>query len=338
MTLFGTRTIGKTDVSVSSLGFGGAAIGNLYAETGDDQVRECLHAAYDAPVRYFDTAPMYGHGLSEHRIGEALRQKPRDSFVLSTKVGRMLRPVPAKAVGESIFPGCLPFACAFDYSYDAVMRSIEDSLQRLGFNRIDIVLLHDIETATHGAEDAERYFRQAMDGGYRALDKLRSEGVVGAIGCGGNEWQAAERLARAGDFDCFLLAGRYTLLEQTSLISFLPYCEHRNISVIIGGPYNTGILATGSVAGAYFDYAPATTEVLERVRRIEAICRDHQTPLAAAALQFPLHHPAVASVIPGSRSISELASNLENMNFAVPRALWIELKQEGLLREDAPVG
>lgn len=336
MTLFGTRTIGKTGVAVSSLGFGGAAIGNLYAETGDDQVRECLHAAYDAGVRYFDTAPMYGHGLSEHRIGEALRQKPRDSFVLSTKVGRMLRPVPAEAVGESIFPGCLPFACIFDYSYDAVMRSIEDSLQRLGFNRIDIVLLHDVEAATHGAEDAERYFHQAMAGGYRALEKLRSEGTIGAIGCGGNEWQAAERLARAGDFDCFLLAGRYTLLEQTSLDSFLPYCEERNISVIIGGPYNTGILATGAVPGAYFDYAPAGPEILEKVRRIETICRDHDVPLAAAALQFPLHHPAVASVIPGSRSVEELRRNLGNMAVAIPDGLWRDLKSAGFLREDAP--
>lgn len=338
MTLFGSRTIGKTGVAVSSLGFGGAAIGNLYAEAGDDQVRECLHAAYDAGIRYFDTAPMYGHGLSEHRIGEALRQKPRDSFVLSTKVGRMLRPVPADAVGESIFPGCLPFACVFDYSYDAVMRSIEDSLQRLGFNRIDIVLLHDVEAATHGVEGAERYFHQAMAGGYRALDKLRSEGVIGAIGCGGNEWQAAERLARAGDFDCFLLAGRYTLLEQTSLDSFLPYCEQRNISVIIGGPYNTGILATGAVPGAYFDYAPAGPEVLDRVSRIEAICRDHDVPLAAAALQFPLHHPAVASVIPGSRSVGELDRNIATLACEIPDGLWADLKQAGLLRADAPVG
>jgi D-threo-aldose 1-dehydrogenase len=336
MTRFGPRPIGTTNVAVSSLGFGGAAIGNLYAETGDEEVRECLHAAYDAGVRYFDTAPMYGHGLSEHRIGEALRQKPRDSFVLSTKVGRMLRPVPAEAVGESIFPGCLPFACIFDYSYDAVMRSIEDSLQRLGFNRIDIVLLHDVEAATHGAEQADIYFSQAMAGGYRALDKLRSEGTIGAIGCGGNEWQAAERLAHAGDFDCFLLAGRYTLLEQTSLDSFLPYCEARNISVIIGGPYNTGILATGAVPGAYFDYAPAGPEVLDRVSRIEAICRDHDVPLAAAALQFPLHHSAVASVIPGSRSVGELRRNLDNMAVAIPDGLWGDLKSAGFLREDAP--
>jgi D-threo-aldose 1-dehydrogenase len=336
MTGFEQRMIGRRPVRVSTLGFGGAAIGNLYAETGDDDVRDCLLAAYDVGVRYFDTAPMYGHGLSEHRIGEALRQKPRDSFVLSTKVGRMLRPVPAEAVGESIFPGCLPFACVFDYSYDAVMRSVEDSLQRLGFNRIDIVLLHDVEAATHGAEQADRYFSQAMAGGYRALDKLRSEGTIGAIGCGGNEWQAAERLARAGDFDCFLLAGRYTLLEQTSLDSFLPYCEERKISVIIGGPYNTGILATGAVPGAYFDYAPAGPDVLEKVSRIEAICRDHNVPLAAAALQFPLHHPAVASVIPGNRSVTELRRTLDNMAAAIPDGLWGDLKSAGFLRQDAP--
>lgn len=337
MTPFEPREIGRTGVFVTSLGFGGAAIGNLYAEASDDQARECLHAAYDSGIRFFDTAPMYGHGLSEHRIGEALRQKPRDSFVLSTKVGRMLRPVPDEDVGESIFPGRLPFASTFDYSYDAVMRSVEDSLQRLGFNRIDIALLHDVESRTHGAEAADRRFHEAMDGGYRALDKLRSEGTIGAIGCGGNEWQAAERLARAGNFDCFLLAGRYTLLEQASLDSFLPYCEERNISVIIGGPYNTGILATGAVPDAYFDYAPASEAILEKVRRIEAICRDHRTPLAAAALQFPLHHPAVSSVIPGSRSVNELASNLDNMNFAISPDLWSELKSAGWLREDAPV-
>ena len=337
MTSIGSRNIGRTSVAISSLGFGGAAIGNLYAEADDDQVRDCLHASYNAGIRYFDTAPMYGHGLSEHRIGEALRQKPRESFVLSTKVGRLLRPAAFAAAGDSIFPGFLPFACVFDYSYDAVMRSIEDSLQRLGFNRIDIVLLHDVEPATHGQEEAERYFRQAIEGGYRALDKLRSEGTIAAIGCGGNEWQAAERLARAGDFDCFLLAGRYTLLEQTSLDSFLPYCEQRGISVIIGGPYNTGILATGSVVGAYFDYSPAPPHILERVERMEAICRHYGTPLAAAALQFPLHHPAVASIIPGTRSVLELARNLDNINFEIPPALWSDLKQAGLLREDAPV-
>lgn len=336
MTLFERRGIGKTGVSVTSLGFGGAAIGNLYTEASDEQVRECLDAAYDAEIRYFDTAPMYGHGLSEHRIGEALRQKPRNSFVLSTKVGRMLRPDPDDAVGESIFPGRLPFTCVFDYSYDAVMRSIEDSLQRMGFNRIDIALLHDVESWTHGAEEADRRFHEAMDGGYRALDKLRSEGTIGAIGCGGNEWQAAERLARAGDFDCFLLAGRYTLLEQTSLESFLPYCEARNISVIIGGPYNTGILATGAVPNAYFNYAPASEEILAKVRSIEAICRDHQTPLAAAALQFPLHHPAVASVIPGSRSVDELNRNLANLSTEIPDGLWADFKAAGFLQENAP--
>lgn len=332
-----TNRIGRTPLAVTNIGFGGAAVGNLYAAISDNDARECLRAAYDTGIRYFDTAPFYGHGLSEHRIGTALRELKRDSFVLSTKVGRMLRPTHADAVNSDLFPGCLPFTPEFDYTYDAVMRSVEDSLQRLGFDRIDIVLIHDVELGTHGTQEkTERRFREAMDGGYKALDKLRSEGTIGAVGCGLNEWDACEKFAKAGDFDCFLLAGRYTLLEQESLDSFLPLCEERNISIIVGGPYNTGILATGAAEGAYYNYAPAPPDIIDKVRRIEKICQHHETPLAAAALQFPLHHPAIASVIPGSRSTSEVMRNLETFTFDVPDLLWADLKSEGLLRQDAP--
>ena len=332
-----SNRIGKTSAEVTNIGFGGAGIGNLYTKVEDASATSCIQASYESGIRYFDTAPLYGHGLSEHRIGSALRERERSSFTLSTKVGRMLRPTRAEAVDSSLFPSCLPFVPFFDYSYDAVARSIEDSLQRLGFDRIDIVLIHDVELSTHGSQvETDRRFREAMDGGYLVLEKLRAEGVIKAIGCGVNEWQSCERFAKAGDFDCFLLAGRYTLLEQEALDSFLPLCVERNISIVIGGPFNTGILATGPVDGAYYNYVPAPPDILERVRRIQKICEAHATPLPAAALQFPLHHPAIASVIPGSRSAEEVARNIRTFTVNIPDALWADLKSEGLLRRDAP--
>lgn len=333
------RRIGSTSLTVSEIGFGGAAIGNLYTPISDNDASAAVRVAYDAGISYFDTAPLYGYGLSEHRLGTALRSVDRDSFVLSTKIGRMLRPTPAAEIDPGIFPGCLPFAPFFDYSYDAANRSIEDSLQRLGFDRIDIVLIHDVDVWTHGAQEAaDDRFREVMSekGGYRALAELRDAGVIKAIGCGVNEWEACEKFARAGDFDCFLLAGRYTLLEQEALNSFLPLCVEKGISVIIGGPYNTGILATGAVKGAYFNYKPADAAILDRVSKIEAICRRYGVSLPAAALEFPLHHPAVVSVIPGCRSAAEIEQNIETYQIDVPSDLWSELKREGLLREDAP--
>jgi D-threo-aldose 1-dehydrogenase len=273
--------------------------------------------------------------LSEHRIGAALRHRRRDDFVLATKVGRLLRPDPAADGG--LYRKILPFATAYDYSYDGVLRSIEDSLQRLGLARIDIVHIHDVDVWTHGSQAAmDARFAEVMNGGYRALLRLREEKAIGAIGVGVNEWQACQRFAAEGDFDCFLLAGRYTLLEQAPLDSFLPLCAARDIAVIIGGPFNTGILATGAMEGATYDYQPAPAEVMARVRRIEAICRGHGVALASAALQFPLHHPAVSSVIPGARSAAEIAANVATFDAPIPPALWAELKQAGLLRADAP--
>jgi D-threo-aldose 1-dehydrogenase len=229
----------------------------------------------------------------------------------------------------------LPFKPVFDYSYDGVMRSVEDSLQRLGTHRIDIVLIHDVDKWTH-EEQEDQKFREVMEGGYKALTKLRSEGVIKAIGCGLNEWEACEKFARAGDFDCFLLAGRYTLLHQESLDSFLPLCIEKNIKIIIGGPYNTGILATGAVDGAYYDYAPATPVVMEKVRKIEAICSSHNVPLATAALHFPLFHPSISCVIPGARTAGEIDRSYETYSKVIPDSLWADLKQEGLIRADAP--
>jgi D-threo-aldose 1-dehydrogenase len=299
---------------------------------------DTVRSAFTSGIRLFDTAPLYGHGLSEHRIGEALRPYPRDDFVLSTKIGRLLKPTPPEQIDGRIFHGTLPFSIDYDYSYDAVMRSFEDSLQRLGMHRIDILLIHDVDIWTHGSKQAsDQRIREVMAGGYKAMLKLRDEGVISAIGAGVNEWQICQTLAEQGDFDCFLLAGRYTLLEQEALESFLPLCEQRNISVIIGGPYNTGILATGAIAGAYYNYQPAPAGIMQRTAAIEAVCQRYEISLASAALQFPLHHPAVACVIPGARQPDEIERNIELFSTPIPAGLWQELISAGLLREDAPV-
>lgn len=329
------RRIGRTALEVTELGFGSAPIGNLYSELPDAQAEEAVQAAFDGGIALFDTAPFYGHGLSEHRVGRGLRERPRDDYVISTKVGRVLRACEPEKIPPDVFSAALPFLPVFDYSYDGVMRSFEDSLQRLGERRIDLLLIHDLDVWTHG-DDVDARFREVMDGGYRALEELRAAGVIAAIGCGLNEVAACERMAHAGDFDCFLLASRYTLLVQEALDAFLPLCEEREISVIIGGPYNTGILATGPVDGATYDYAPAPPEILERVRRIERVCTLHGVALASAALQFPLGHPRVASVIPGARSSAEVHRNLETFTAAIPNDLWRELQTEGLLPEAAP--
>jgi D-threo-aldose 1-dehydrogenase len=331
------RKLGKSGLEVPVIGFGGAPLGNLYQEFSDEQARATVRAAYDAGMRLFDTAPLYGFGLSEHRIGEALRWLPRDSYAFSTKVGRLLRPKPMEQVDGGLFKRILPFEGVYDYSYDGVLRSVEDSLQRLGMDRIDILLIHDVDVWTHGSEAARlQRFGEVMGGGYRAMLRLREERVVRAIGAGINEIQACEEFARAGEFDCFLLAGRYTLLEQAALDTLLPYCADQNISLLIGGPYNTGILATGAIEGAYYNYAHAPPEIMERVRRIEAVCTRHRVRLASAALQFPLGHPNVATLIPGARSPDEIEQNRAIFEVDIPPAFWAELKAEGLLRPDAP--
>jgi D-threo-aldose 1-dehydrogenase len=258
-------------------------------------------------------------------------------LVLSTKVGRLLEPGHPDTLDHGQFEGSLPFAEVYDYSYDGVMRSVEHSLHRLGTYRIDILLAHDLDVWTHGTEQARIERVEAfMTGGYKAMVRLRDEGTIKAIGGGVNETAACQDLAERGDFDCFLLAGRYTLLEQDALDTFLPYCAEHDISLLIGGPYNTGILATGAVPGAYYNYAPAPTEIMERVARIEAVCARHQVPLASAALQFPLGHPNVATLIPGARSPEEIEQNRALFEVDIPAALWSELKAEKLLRADAP--
>jgi len=332
------RSMGKCGLEVTQLGFGGAPLGNMYEAFSDDQARATVRAAWDAGVRLYDTAPLYGYGLSEHRLGEALRWEDRDGYVLSTKIGRHLKPTDRRRIDGGIFERTLPFEPVYDYSYDGVKREFEDSLQRLGLESIDILLIHDVDIWTHGSQaEMDRRFDEVMAGGYHAMVEMREQGLIKAIGVGVNEWQACQRFAEAGDFDCFLLAGRYTLLEQESLDSFLPLCTERGIGIILGGPYNTGILATGAVEGAYYNYAPAPPEIMDKVARIEAVCRRHSVPLASAALQFPLGHPAVACLIPGARRPEEIALTVETLGVDIPADLWAELKAEKLIREDAPV-
>jgi D-threo-aldose 1-dehydrogenase len=328
------KRLGRTSLELSTLGFGGTGLGNMYTAMSESEAIDTLDAAYASGLRYFDTAPLYGHGLSELRLGSGLRRFADPHAIVSTKVGWRLKPTFGGPSEAGLFRDITAFSRFSDYSYDGAMRSFEDSLNRLGAERVDILLIHDVDRRNQG-DLLPEVFRTAMSGAYKALLSLREQGLVKAIGCGLNEWEACQQFAEAGDFDCFLLAGRYTLLEQESLKSFLPLCERRGIGIILGGPYNSGILASGAVKGAWFDYAPATDAVLAKVSAIEAACARHNVPLKAAALQFPLHHPCVASVIPGTRSPTELSENLRMLRAPIPADFWRDLKLRSLLDSDA---
>jgi D-threo-aldose 1-dehydrogenase len=329
---------GGAELAFTELGFGAAPLGNLYRPMTEKEARATLDMAWGQGCRYYDTAPLYGLGLSETRLNGFLRAKPRDGYILSTKVGRLLQLCPpAERTRPGAFYETPSRKEVFDYSRDGVLRSIEFSLERLGVDHIDVVYAHDVDVFTHGsAEAADARIREFMNGGYRALLELREQGAIKAFGAGINEWEIAERLAREGDFDLFLLAGRYTLLEQEALASFLPYCVEKQIGVVIGGPFNSGILATGPKPGAFYNYAPASKEILERVRAIETVCKAHGVKLAEAALRFPLSHPAIVSVIPGGQRASEVRRNAEMLQAKIPPALWRDLKGQKLLRADAP--
>lgn len=322
-------------LGLGPLGFGGAPLGNLYAPIVEAEALATVEAAWERGLRHFDTAPHYGHGLSEHRFGQVLRAKRRDDFVLSTKVGRLLSPAADAPANQHGFVGTLPFIQRFDYSYDGVMRSFEDSLQRLGMARVDIVYIHDIDRYTQKDEQPRR-FREAMEGAYRALERLRASGVVRAIGLGVNNWEVCRDALAHGDFDGFLLAGRYTLLDQSALAELLPLCVERGAGIVIGGPYNSGILATGPVPGARYNYAPATPDILAKTGRLDELCRRFGIPLRAAALQFPLGHKAVLAVIPGARSPAEVEENIALMSVPIPAEFWSSLKREGLLAAEVP--
>jgi D-threo-aldose 1-dehydrogenase len=325
-------------LSFTELGFGTAPLGNLYEAVDEKAARATLEAAWAAGCRYYDTAPLYGLGLSETRLNSFLRGKTRGDYLLSTKIGRLLAlSKPDQRTGIGKFFDTPSRREVYDYSYDGVMRSLEFSLERLGLDHIDIVYAHDVDIFTHGSKQAsDKRIAELMNGGYKALAKLRDEKIISAIGAGINEWQVAETLARAGDFDIFLLAGRYTLLEQDSLESFLPYCVEKKIGIALGGPFNSGILATGPRPGAFYNYDPAPPAILDRVAKIERVCRAHKVKLAEAAIRFPLGHPAVMSVIPGGKKPAEVKRNAEMLGAKIPAALWRDLKAEGLMRKDAP--
>lgn len=321
------RKIGKTPLAVTQFGFGGAAIGGLYRECPREAAMEALQAAWDAGLRYFDTAPFYGFGLSERRTGDFLRSKPRETYVLSTKVGRLLRPVPEAQVPDHSYVNPLPFAVDYDYSYDGIMRSFEFSFARLGLNRIDILYVHDIGAYTHGAERNAVYQRQLLDSGMKALEELKSSGAISAYGLGVNEVEVCMDVIARSPIDCILLAGRYSLLDRSAERDLLEACRRQQISLVIGGVFNSGILATGPVPGANFDYGPASDDIVRRVRSMQEIAGAYAIPLAAAAMQFPLREPVVANVLIGTAKAASLTRNMDLLNVTIPEAAYEEMEQ-----------
>jgi D-threo-aldose 1-dehydrogenase len=336
------RRVGKTELSVTEMGLGTTPLGNMYRAMDMEGAAATVHAAAAGGIRYFDTAPVYGFGLSETRLGQCAASLPRAEIVISTKVGYTLVPIDPAEQKPGLWDKPPPLRSEYDFSRDAILRSLESSLKRLGMSHIEMVAIHDPDEAVDvgaGVDPFSRsHFKTAMEGAFPALAELRAQGVIKAIGVGMNQWQMLCDFAEAGEFDYFLLAGRYTLIDQDSMARLLPLCERHAISLIIGGPYKSGILATGAVAGATYDYRPAAPAILDRVRKIEAVCTRHGVALQAAALQFPLHNPLVASIIPGARSVAEVEANLGFLHQPIPADFWAELKAERLIHADAPVG
>ena len=322
-----TTEIGNTGLRVTRLGIGGAPIGSLFRTVSEDDAVATVLRGLELGLNYIDTAPLYGHGVSEIRLGRVLQDVPRDSFILSTKVGRVLNPVDSPPVSPH-FPSLPKLEAVFDYSRDGILRSLDDSLHRLNLDRVDIAYIHD----------ADDHWEQAIGEAYPTLADLRSQGVVKAIGVGMNQWEMEARFAHGGDFDCFLLAGRYTLLDQSSLAELMSVCLEKNVSLVLGGPYNSGILASDLGPKATYNYETAPVEIIDRARRIKTVCDRYTVPLKAAALQFGLLHPAVAATIPGPRSVTEVEENFRMAGHSIPGDLWTELKHEGLIDPLAPVG
>jgi D-threo-aldose 1-dehydrogenase len=316
------RTIGTTGLGLGALGFGGASVGNLHRPVPAEVAARAIAAAYEAGIRYFDTAPLYGAGLGERRIGNVLRGVPRGDIVVSTKVGHRI-----VTSGESV---------TFDYGYDSTMRSIEESARRIGIGSIDIAFIHDIDPYNHG-ENQPRIFREALEGSWRALSDLRRAGALRAIGVGVNSVAVCEDCLRAMDLDCFLLAGRYTLLDTSALDTLLPACVARGVSVILGAPFNSGLLARGAASGATYNYLPPPDDVRKRVAAIETFSVARGVDLMALALQFPLAHSAIVSVLPGMRSAEQVFACVQAMQTRIPAALWDELRAAGVIDQRAPI-
>lgn len=328
------RPIGDTGIEVSVLGFGGLQLGDYWVKISEQQAFDSVRTAYEGGITYFDTAPQYGNGLSEHRLGHALRGLPRDSFVVSTKAGRYLVPEDASVTDTPDFRG-LPFRKMYDPTYDSTLRGVEQSLHRLGMSRIDLIFIHDLDPHQLG-DDYDRVFRIGVEGCYRALDELRSQKVIGGIGAGLNDAAAAVRLIGATDLDCLMIAGRYTLLEQEPAHDLLPLAVRRGVTLIMGAPYNTGILASGATDDARYNNKPATEAVLNRVRRIEAICQTYDLPIAAVALQFGLGSGNCSAVVPGMGGTADVSRNIALMQMAIPPAFWDDMRNAGLLDPAVP--
>jgi len=325
------RPVGTTTLKISALGVGGAPLGGNFSNVSHNDGLDVVNAAFDAGISFVDTAPFYGFGRSERAVGDAIRGR---DYTLSTKVGRMLVPgAHPNPFAEAGMNDPLPFHPVYDYTYDGVMRSFEDSKQRLGLDRIDILLAHDIGEMQHGAELNARYFKELTDGGYKAMDELRRNGDVHAIGLGVNESAICMAALDIGDWDTFLLAGRYTLLEQDPLDDLIPACTDKGTTLIIGGPFNSGIL----VGRESWNYAKAPPEIAQKVKKIDDICADHGAELAVAALQFPLAHPVVCSVVPGARNGNEMQGILNWAAASTPSGLWSDLQSAELIHPDAPV-
>ena len=329
---FKLRQVGQTSLQVTELGLGTATLAGIFTDVPDDQARATLGAALDAGINFYDTAPQYGLGRAEHLAGDGLRRR-RAGTVLSSKVGRLLTPYRGTETTRGAWVHPLPFDQVYDYSYDGVMRSYQDSQQRLGLADIDILFVHDIGVMTHGKEQNDIYWKQLAEGGYRALTELKSSGLVKAIGLGVNEWEVLMDAFDIGDWDIFLLAGRYTLLEQTSLDPFLTTCLNRGASIICGGPFNGGaLMGTGK-----WNYGNAPQHVIDRVAALEALCKEFNTPIGAVALQFPLAHKAVCNILPGPKSPAELEGIIAWWNTPVPDALWDALADRKLVAPGTPL-
>lgn len=327
------RKLPRVDLRLTALALGCSQMGGLYRATSAREVEEVFASAWAAGIRYFDTAPFYGYTRSEHRIGAQLADIPRAEFVISTKVGRLMRPDASVAAGDGDWANPYPFRPHYDYSYTGVMRSFEDSQQRLGLSHIDILYVHDIGRDTHGEQHAHHWQQLTTGGGFRALDELRSAGAVKAVGLGVNEWQVVMDSMQECDLDCTMLAGRYTLLEQACLTPFMDACQKRGNAVVVAGPFNSGILAGSNK----FNYAEAPPAVVARVRALQEACHAFGVPLQAAALQFPMAHPAVVSCVAGTRTAAQLQQNVAWFEAPIPAALWQSLRERGLLDPQAPV-
>lgn len=332
-----TRQLGTTEAHVTELGFGTAPLGDLFQPVTDGTARSTLRAAWKTGIRYYDTSPWYGYGKSELRLGEFLRQKRHGSYVLSTKVGRVFKATRnLKTFERGAWSGGLPFDHVYDYSYDGIMRSYEDSLIRFGLHRIDLLLIHDLDPFYHNEAQIQAYLNQLFTSGWRALAELKAAGDIKGVGAGLNHTGMMLRFLELIPLDFFIVAMPYTLLDQDALDREMPRCQEDGIGIVIGAVFASGILATGPTEGSTYGYMPATPEIKEKARRIQGICERHGVPLPAAALQFPLFHPAVASVIPGAIKPEYVESNISHLEQPIPVDLWAELRSEGLIRNDAP--